>query len=65
MMLGVANCKMEVYRVILRAVKGTFEMDADVTKMEKPQLMTLENPRYKKASGQAPTSKGSGHGRRR
>ena len=48
MMLGSVNRTMEVYRIKLQSINGDFEMEADVTKVEKPQLMMLENPRYKK-----------------
>ena len=48
MMLGMTNRKMEMYRVKLHVVKGTFKMDGDVSKVKKLQLMTLENPCYKK-----------------
>jgi len=36
MMLGLVNQTMEVYGVKLQPVNGNFEMEADVTKVEKP-----------------------------
>ena len=47
MMLGASSRVMEVYRVKLNSVRGNFEMEAEVTKVEKPHLM-IDNPRYKK-----------------
>ena len=46
MMLGASSRVMEVYRVKLNTVKGNFEMEAEVTKVEEPHLM-IDNPRYK------------------
>ena len=43
MVLGLVNQTMEVYGVKLQSVNGNFEMEADVTKVEKPQLVMLEN----------------------
>ena len=48
MMLGASSRVMEVYRVKLNSVRGNFEMEAEVTKVEKPHLMMIDNPRYKK-----------------
>ena len=47
-MLGSVNRTMEVYQIKLQSINGDFEMEADMTKVEKPQRMMLENPRYKK-----------------
>ena len=49
---------MEVYRIKLNSVKGNFEMEAEVTKVEKPHLMMLDNPRYKKLVEKHPHLKG-------
>ena len=46
MMLGASSQVMEVYRVKLNSVKGNFEMEAEVTKVEEPHLM-IDNSRYK------------------
>ena len=48
MMLVASSRVMEVYRIKLNSVKGNFEMEAEVTKVEKPHLMMLDNPHYKK-----------------
>ena len=58
MMLGASNRVMEVYRIKLNSVKGNFDMEAEVTKVEKPHLMMLHNPRYKKLVEKHPHLKG-------
>ena len=58
MMLGASSRVMEVYRIKLNSVKGNFEMEAEVTKVEKPHLMMLDNPRYKKLVEKHPHLKG-------
>ena len=58
MMLGASSRLMEVYRIKLNSVKGNFEMEAEVTKVEKPHLMMLDNPRYKKLVEKHPHLKG-------
>lgn len=57
-MLGACNRVMEVYRIKLRSVSRDLEMEADVTKVEKPQLMMLDNPRYRKLLEKHPHLKG-------
>ena len=47
MMLGASSRVMEVYRIKLNLVKRNFEMEAEVTRAEKPHLMMVDNPRYK------------------
>ena len=58
MMLGASSRVMEVYRVKLNSVRGNFEMEAEVTKVEKPHLMMIDNPRYKKLVEKHPHLKG-------
>ena len=58
MMLGTSSRVMEVYWIKLNSVKGNFEMEAEVTKVEKPHLMRLDNPRYKKLVEKHPHLKG-------
>ena len=58
MMLGTSSRVMEVYRVKLNSVRGNFEMEAEVTKVEKPHLMMKDNPRYKKLVEKHPHLKG-------
>ena len=57
-MLGASSRLMEVYRIKLNSVKGNSEMKAEVTKVEKPHLMMLDNPRYKKLVEKHPHLKG-------
>ena len=58
MMLGASSRVMEVYRVKLNSVRGNFEMEAEVTKVEKPHFMMIGNPRYKKLVEKHPHLKG-------
>ena len=58
MMLGTVKRIMEVYRIKIKSATGDFEMEADVTKVDKPQLMTVENPRYKSLLEKHPHLKG-------
>ena len=46
MMLGSRTTKVEEYIVNIRSVKGDFNIDCTVSKVEKPQLVTLDNPNY-------------------
>ena len=57
-MLGTVKRIMEVYRIKIKSATGDFEMEADVTKVDKPQLMTVENPRYKSLLEKHPHLKG-------
>ena len=60
MMLGATSRVMEVYRIKLNSVKGNFEIEAEVTKVEKPHLMLIDNPRYKKLVEKHPHLNGNG-----
>ena len=46
MMLGSRMTKAEEYSVNIRSVKGDFNIDCTVSKVEKPQLVTIDNPNY-------------------
>ena len=48
MMLGASNRVMQIYQIKLRSVKEDFKMKAYVSKVEKPHLIMVDNPRYKK-----------------
>ena len=48
----------EVYRIKFCSVSEDFEKEADVTKVEKPQLMMLDNPRYRTLLEKYPHLKG-------
>lgn len=47
MMLGIVKCIMEVYWIKIKLVIGDFEMEVDVMKVDKLQLMMVENFCYK------------------
>ena len=46
MMLGSTITKVEIYNVKVKSIDGDFTMDVNVTKVDKPQLMHLDNPNY-------------------
>ena len=46
MMLSSSTTQVEIYSVTLGAVDGKFEKGIELTKVHKPQLMTVENPNY-------------------
>ena len=37
---------MQVYKVVMCAVTGDFKLDVNITKIEKRELLSLENPHY-------------------
>jgi hypothetical protein len=46
MMRGSTTKKVEIYNVKVRSIDGDFTMDVNVIKVDKPQLMHLDNPNY-------------------
>jgi hypothetical protein len=46
MMLGSTTTKVEIYNDKVKSIDGDFTMDVNVTKVDKPQLMHLDNPNY-------------------
>jgi hypothetical protein len=46
MMLVSTTTKVEIYNVKVKALDGDFSMDVNVTNVDKPQLMHLDNPNY-------------------
>ena len=46
MMLGSSTTNLEIYSATLGAVNGSFDMKIELTKVHKPQLLTLDNPNY-------------------
>lgn len=46
MMLGSSTTNVEIYPATLAAVNGKFDMNIELTKVHKPQLLTLDNPNY-------------------
>ena len=45
-MLGSSTTNVEIYSATLGAVNGSFDMNIKLTKVHKPQLLTLDNPNY-------------------
>ena len=45
-MLGSTTTRVEIYSATVGAVDGMFEMNINLTKAHKPQLLTLDNPNY-------------------
>ena len=46
MMLGSMTTKVEMYNVTMTSITGDFRMSVTVSKVDKPELMMLENPKY-------------------
>ena len=46
MLTGVQTRTMQVYEVFMRSVTGDFTLNVNVTKIEKRELLTLDNPGY-------------------
>ena len=46
MMLGSTTTKVEIYNVKVKSIECDFTMNVNVTKVDKPQLMHLDNPNY-------------------
>ena len=46
MMFGSSTTDVEIYSATLGAIDGKFDMNIDLTKVHKPQLLTLENRNY-------------------
>ena len=58
MMLGSVNGTMEVYRIKLQSMNGDFEMEADVTKVEKPATYDVGEPSLQEAQRETSASEG-------
>ena len=46
MMLGSSTTNVEIYPATLGAINGSFDVKIELTKVHKPQLLTLDNPNY-------------------
>ena len=46
MMLGSSTTNVEIYPAALGAIYRSFDMNIELTKVHKPQLLTLDNPNY-------------------
>ena len=47
MLTGVTTRTMQVYEVKIRSLSGDFDLDVNITKIEKKELLSLDNPKYK------------------
>ena len=47
MMLGVATREVELTHVKVASLEGEFQLIVEVTPVEKPTLLELENPKYR------------------
>ena len=48
MMLGSSTTRIEIYSANLKSIDGEFALDIELSKVDKPPLMTIKNPNYKK-----------------
>jgi hypothetical protein len=46
MLLGTTTRKVDIFHIGIQSVNGDFSLEADVTKIDKQQLLSLPNPRY-------------------
>ena len=46
MLLGTTTRKVDIFHVEIKSTSEDFSLEADVTKIEKHELLTLSNPRY-------------------
>ena len=46
MILGAVTKQVEIFKVQVSSASGNFCLNAEVTKVDKHQLLSLENPRY-------------------
>ena len=47
MLTGITTRTMQVFGVVISSVEGDFKLEVDITKVNKRELLVLENPRYK------------------
>ena len=47
MMLGATNKMIGIYGLSISSLDGNFRLDTEVTKVERGELLTLDNPKYK------------------
>jgi hypothetical protein len=46
MMLGSTTTSVEIYPATVKSIDGQFTMEVELSKVHKPQLMEIDNPRY-------------------
>ena len=54
MMLGATNKVISVYNLTIDSIEGKFHLETEVTKVDRGELLTLNNPRYKEISAKFP-----------
>ena len=58
MMLGAVTKQVEIFQVQVSSTSGDFCLNTEVTKVDKNQLLSLENPRYQQCLAKYPHLKG-------
>ena len=58
MLVGVATRVMQEYKVLMQSVTDEFSLDVNVTKVDKRELLSLENPKYKDVLARYPHLRG-------
>ena len=58
MLTGITSRMMQVFDVVISSVTGDFKLDVDITKVNKTELLVLENPVYKQIIEANPHLKG-------
>ena len=46
MMIGATTKRLEIYSLQISSVKGDFKLEAEVTKVDRKELLTVQNPMY-------------------
>ena len=54
-LVGVATRVMQEYKVLMQSVTDEFSLDVNVTKIDKRELLSLENPKYQESWPSIPT----------
>jgi len=47
MLTGITTRTMQTFDVVMESVTGEFKLNVNITKVERRELLTLDNPRYK------------------
>ena len=58
MLMGVTTKTLQEFNVTMHAVTDNFQLDVSVTKIDKRELLLLENPRYEKVLAEHPHLRG-------
>lgn len=58
MLTGVTTRTMQVFALVISSVAGDFKLDVDITRVNKRELLVLENPGYKQVIEANPHLKG-------